>query len=148
MISNTVSLIIHRNYNLGGTAIHEVGHWFGLFHVFQGSSCTGRGDYIADTPIQKNATSGCPVFSIPDSCPGKPGYDNIHNYMDVCFCLSFISGRHKADHLHSTHMTLATSSSHLSKRFACTSSSTSTVPVTRVWTEDDCLKSCYSLWQD
>jgi len=94
-------------YNLGGTAAHESGHWFGLFHVFQGSaSCSGKGDYVSDTAIQSVATRGMYSFadyveksstdlSIPgcpvgqDSCPNKPGLDNIHNIMDystdICY---------------------------------------------------------------
>ncbi|KAL9042293.1 MAG: hypothetical protein Q9214_003827 [Letrouitia sp. 1 TL-2023] len=67
-------------YNLGGTATHEIGHWFGLFHVFQGSACSGSGDSVSDTPIQKTSTSGCPANK--DSCPNQAGLDNIHNYMD------------------------------------------------------------------
>lgn len=82
------------NYNLGGSAPHEIGHWFGLFHVFQGQSCSGAGDSVADTPIQKVATSGCP--SSQDSCPNAAGLDNIHNYMDysydVCYT-TFTTGQ-------------------------------------------------------
>ena len=71
------------NYNLGGTAAHETGHWFGLFHVFQGQSCSGAGDSVSDTPIQSTATSGCPASK--DSCPNQSGLDNIHNYMDYSY---------------------------------------------------------------
>ena len=68
--------IVH--YNEGGTAVHETGHWLGLFHTFQGG-CTSTNDQVDDTPAQATPTTGCPATR--DSCPA-PGSDPIHNYMD------------------------------------------------------------------
>ncbi|KAF7502836.1 hypothetical protein GJ744_004991 [Endocarpon pusillum] len=65
-------------YNRGGSTVHEVGHWNGLLHTFQGNSCGPRdyGDYVADTPQEATSTSGCPAMK--DSCPYSgvaPGYN-------------------------------------------------------------------------
>ncbi|KAF2097395.1 zincin [Rhizodiscina lignyota] len=72
-------------YNEGQTAVHETGHWLGLMHVFEGNSCTGDGDLIADTPAQSTSTDGCPTSPPKDSCPDQPGVDSIHNIMDYSF---------------------------------------------------------------
>jgi hypothetical protein len=70
------------HYNRGGTAIHEIGHWNGLLHTFEGESCSpdNEGDYIDDTPQESVPTDGCPA--IKDSCPDRTGVDPVHNFMD------------------------------------------------------------------
>ncbi|KAF2243334.1 zincin [Trematosphaeria pertusa] len=72
-------------YNRGKTAVHETGHWLGLLHTFEGNSCDGPGDYIDDTPMEKESTDGCPTNPPKSTCPQQPGSDKndpIHNFMD------------------------------------------------------------------
>ena len=76
------TFILNAPYNEGRTTTHEVGHYLGLYHTFEGG-CSGEvstsGDFCADTPAVAEANELCPENV--DSCPtGDP--DMVENYMD------------------------------------------------------------------
>lgn len=68
-------------YNKGRTTTHEIGHCFGLYHIWgdDGTACTGS-DQVADTPNQADENYSCPNFATNISCSN--GGDMSMNYMD------------------------------------------------------------------
>ena len=68
-------------YNLGDTATHEVGHWMGLYHTFQGGcSSRQRATRRATRPPSRRRVR------LPDGPRhlhrNNPGLDPIKNFMD------------------------------------------------------------------
>lgn len=93
-ISNTYGVVIAYDafgrigtaaspFDLGRTASHEIGHCFGLYHIWgdDGNSCSGS-DGISDTPNQGGATFGCRTFPATDACTSTGNGVMFMNYMD------------------------------------------------------------------
>jgi hypothetical protein len=73
----------------GRTLTHEIGHWLGLYHTFQGgcvggttTNCSQQGDWVCDTPPVADASFGCNIGrnSCSNDSPNLP--DMVKNYMD------------------------------------------------------------------
>ena len=69
-------------YNQGDTLTHEIGHWLGLYHTFQG----GCGDYSGDSSdfVADTAPEAEPAYQCAprDSCTADASFDPIFNFMD------------------------------------------------------------------
>lgn len=97
----------YAQYNLGRTAVHEIGHNFGLFHTFSG--CSAGADFAQlesgqtlpsnlltasdDTPNQGTETSGCPSGSSTSDCGGNKMYQNYMDYTDDACMTMFTKGQ-------------------------------------------------------
>ena len=85
ILSSSVGSVASPNplggsYGLGRTLTHELGHWFGLRHIWGDSGSCSNDDYCADTPDATTSNGGCPTV---DSCPSDGlGADMVENYMD------------------------------------------------------------------
>ena len=72
------------DYNEGGSAVHELGHWLGLWHIWgdglgEELSCF-HDDEVSDTPESIEANYKCD-YKI-DQCTNDAFPDMIENYMD------------------------------------------------------------------
>jgi len=77
-------------YTEGYTGVHEVGHYFGLYHTFE-NGCSNPGDSVDDTPYQSYANTGCP--STPYSCGSNDDVGNYMDYMDDVCMNHFTTGQ-------------------------------------------------------
>jgi hypothetical protein len=77
---NVFGITKKPGYEFGKTAVHEVGHWLGLRHIWGDSHCGN--DMIDDTPYQASFTPGCPK-GLRTSCNNGAGGDMYMNYMDL-----------------------------------------------------------------
>lgn len=88
-------------YNLGRTASHEIGHFFGLYHPNGDVSCGN--DYCADTPTVDQLSGACPdtagkvVASGCSASPSPPGrmYQDYMDYSDDA-CLAMFTNDQKS----------------------------------------------------
>ncbi|MFD5010939.1 zinc metalloprotease [Streptomyces chartreusis] len=66
----------------GRTAVHEIGHWLNLRHIWgdDDEGCSGS-DFVADTPNQAGPNLGSPSFPTA-TCGNAPNGDMFMNYMD------------------------------------------------------------------
>lgn len=76
-------VVIHykefRSFEPCRTLTHEIGHYFGLFHLWNSDGSCNDSDFIDDTPVQSHPYYDCPE-GIQISCGTEDMYMNFMDY--------------------------------------------------------------------
>lgn len=70
------------NYNRGRSTTHEIGHFFGLRHIWGDNADCIQDDYVNDTPLQADETYGCELHPRGDACSSMKMFQNYMDYTD------------------------------------------------------------------
>ncbi len=100
---NESGVIVHPRYfgknatskfGLGRVAVHEIGHYFGLFHTWseQNDTICATNDDVDDTPPQLSAYVGCPTYP-QYSCNTSSLFMNYMDYVNDPCMVMFTEGQ-------------------------------------------------------
>lgn len=87
------TLNMNGPFNGGRTAVHEIGHWMNLRHIWGDANCGD--DKVDDTPPQQAANRGCPTgekFSCGETAHGDM-YMNFMDFSDDACMYMFTKGQ-------------------------------------------------------
>jgi hypothetical protein len=90
-------------FDEGKTAVHEIGHWLNLRHIWGDASGCSTDDLVSDTHLQDvNCPFGtCPAFPNYDACsssyPGVMFYNQMDYSADACLSMLTIGQTARMD---------------------------------------------------
>ncbi|RME01870.1 MAG: T9SS C-terminal target domain-containing protein [Bacteroidetes bacterium] len=79
-------------FNLGRVAVHEVGHYFGLDHIWGSDQNCESDDGVEDTPLQQHSYQGCPAHP-QATCGSNDMFMNFMDYVDDACMVMFTQGQ-------------------------------------------------------